>query len=134
MAKKRKPTKADIEAEQAFVKMQKRLDALPKFGAKYATPTKTKKKTKVVRAKLLTENDRRKLELQERLRSARATPSLVSTANSTGSKLPAQYKGELKSREDKARQVKHVVAPIANKMGYGLITNAEHLKTMGRKT
>lgn len=36
-------------------------------------------------------------------------------------------------REQQARRVKHVVAPVANKMGYQYIHNEEDYKTMGRK-
>lgn len=115
-------TKKQREAEQAFAELNKRLDALPKFGDKYG-PSKARK---VV--------DTAKQQLAERLAEARATPSLKSTASKTGPTLPERYSGEMKEREERARERRHVVAPIANKMGYGLITDAEHLKTMGRKT
>ena len=46
----------------------------------------------------------------------------------------AQYDDpELAAREEKARQVKHTVAPICNKGGYQVITAEQDLKTMGRK-
>ncbi len=122
--KSKLPTKAQQAAAESFGKMQQRLDALPKFGAKY--PRTAKKK-------LLTQIEREKLILKERVKDARATPSLKTTKNATGKALPTQYEGDLKAREDKARKVKHAVGPIANKMGYGLITDPEHLKTMGRK-
>lgn len=119
-------TKKQREAEKAFAELNKRLDALPKFGAKYG-PSKTRKVVD-------TTSVRAKQQLAERLAEARATPSLKSTESKTGPALPEQYSGEMRDREKRARERRHVVAPIANKMGYGLITDAEHLKTMGRKT
>jgi cell division protein FtsL len=41
---------------------------------------------------------------------------------------------EMQEREKAARKVRHVVAPVANKMGYQLITNPDDFRTMGRKT
>ena len=44
-----------------------------------------------------------------------------------------QYTGEMAIREKLAKQRTFIVAPVANKMGYQLITDLEDIKTMGRK-
>jgi hypothetical protein len=47
---------------------------------------------------------------------------------------PVRYTDpELVAREEKARDVKHTIAPICNKGGYQVITNEADLKTVGRK-
>lgn len=125
--KKTNNTKAKRDAAEAFDALKERHKNATKLGDKYG-PTKKK-------GKALTEIERHKLLVKERLVEARSIKSLSTAENSTGKPLAQTYADEkMQEREKKARSRKFVVAPIANKMGYGLITDAEHLKTMGRKT
>jgi hypothetical protein len=119
-------TAKQCEAELAFQSMQNRLDALPKFASRY--PTSVKRGPRKTGPK-----DKERQLILQRVKDARESPSLVTTENQTGNALAPRYHGELALREARARSVRHVVAPIANKMGYGLITNPDDLKTMGRK-
>jgi len=128
--KKGANTKAKREAKAAFEAMKKRHKEAPKLGSKYGVAASAKKLKREVDETV----DRKRQMIAERIAEARSVPSLVSTDDATGTPLPEQYEGKMAKREAKARQRKHIVAPIANKMGYGLITDAEHLKTMGKKT
>jgi hypothetical protein len=126
--KKRKPTKAQQQTKQDGEDLLAKWASVPSF-ASGIYGEKVPKKTKAVERRAIPDSL-----IQEKLKDFRALPSLETAENATTKKSKPVYTDEdLNKREVKARERTFVTAPVANKMGYQLITDPEHLKTMGRK-